>query len=182
MKRGFALCGALQIACYVEEGKMKKAEFYIELTLGAIVLLSCIFAAYVNTGTDKGNEELQWKLSGISHYRYTLWVTAGPDAIAVGPDRDVIHPTIEVQHGKIIKMIAEDGSVVPPQNYKYYSKYGTINHLFSFLHSKYAREADDVTVEYDPTYGFPAHIRIDPSKDWFDDELHVLVSEFEVLP
>ena len=43
------------------------------------------------------------------------------------------------------------------------------------------READDVTVEYDPTYGFPTDVYIDWIKDAVDDEIGYTVTDYVAL-
>ncbi|GAB5535744.1 MAG: hypothetical protein Rubg2KO_19930 [Rubricoccaceae bacterium] len=43
------------------------------------------------------------------------------------------------------------------------------------------READDVDVTYDPTYGFPADVYIDWIKDAVDDEIGYTVTDYSPL-
>ena len=41
--------------------------------------------------------------------------------------------------------------------------------------------ADEVTVKYDATYGFPTEATIDVVKEAIDDELYLTISNFEEL-
>ena len=58
---------------------------------------------------------------------------------------------------------------------------------FAYLFSAhYVREAlqtaDKTEVTYDPTLGYPVNLHIDRIELAMDDEMSVLISEFEVLP
>ena len=57
----------------------------------------------------------------------------------------------------------------------------TIDDLFEQLKSAQA-EAEEVSVVYDTTYGYPSSIAIDHIKEAVDDEMYITVESFEVLP
>ncbi len=46
-------------------------------------------------------------------------------------------------------------------NYETFSKYATIDRIFAELEAGLAGDAEEVTVTYDPTYGFPNNIYFD---------------------
>ncbi|MFM8424819.1 MAG: DUF6174 domain-containing protein [Chloroflexota bacterium] len=52
--------------------------------------------------------------------------------------------------------------------------------LFAELKSEMA-EAEELTVAYDPQYGFPSEVWIDRIKLAVDDEMSLQVTNFEVL-
>ena len=123
--------------------------------------------------------QLIWKSANISHYRFHLTVSCFCTFTLGGP-----FPTIEVEDGKIVSMTDEKGSAITKE-YEYYgtfSRYGTIDRLFSTLHSFSVLKADEVTVKYDPAYGFPSEIHIQYNKSFADDGIGLYVSGFEVLP
>jgi hypothetical protein len=65
--------------------------------------------------------------------------------------------------------------------YETYQTYATIDRVFLALQSAYTAEADEITVTYDPAYGFPATVSIDYIIEAMDDELSYQVSDFQVL-
>ena len=56
----------------------------------------------------------------------------------------------------------------------------TVEELFDTVEDA-MREADEVEVDYDPTYGFPASIRIDRIRLAVDDELYYEAKDFSPL-
>jgi hypothetical protein len=91
--------------------------------------------------------------------------------------------TIEVQDGEVISMTASDGTPIPGTDpgYENFTRYATMDRIFSSLEAGLSGDADEVTVTYDPTHGFPSEIYFDYIKDAVDDELTLTVSAFEVL-
>ena len=67
-------------------------------------------------------------------------------------------------------------------NYQYYIHYATIDKLFSELEADLGGKAEEVTVTYDATYGFPTSVNIDFIKNAVDDELYLSAAKFEKLP
>lgn len=124
----------------------------------------------------EGNLE-KWKDAKITQYRYSL---------AVGcfcAFRDRMPMTAEVRQGEVISLAYADGTALrrTDANHEFLSRYTTMEGLFAELESGLSGEADEVTVTYDPTYGFPRTIHLDVIKDAIDDELSLEVTNFEVL-
>jgi hypothetical protein len=92
--------------------------------------------------------------------------------------------TVEVLDNQITSLIGADGTLIldTDPNYAYFAEYATIDGLFTKLEADLNGEADEVTVTYDPAYGFPSEITIDQIKEAVDDELYLAVTNFEVLP
>ena len=90
---------------------------------------------------------------------------------------------VEVLNGNVVSMIGADGVVIAETDPSYgtFTQYATIDHLFSELEAD-LNDADEITVTYDPTYGFPTDINIDFIKEAMDDELYLSASGFEPLP
>lgn len=128
-----------------------------------------------------GNEFTQnrdkWKLASIPHYRYNLFL--GCFCAFTGE----MPLTVEVKDGEVISITRADGTpvLITDSNFQIYYPYLTMDRLFSQLETDLAGEADEVTVTYDSTYGFPTEIAIDQIKAAVDDELSIQVSNFTVL-
>lgn len=92
--------------------------------------------------------------------------------------------TVEVQDGEVVSMIDVNGEAFPMDDpmSEFVLKYATIDHLFSELGSDSVRDADHLTMSFDPTYGFPTEVAIDYIELAADDELYLSVSAFEPLP
>jgi hypothetical protein len=89
---------------------------------------------------------------------------------------------VEVQDGKVISMEYQSGNAIDASSRDLFEKYATIDRIFSELETNINGKADEFTVTYDPTYGFPTKINVDFIKKAVDDELALTVSNFEKLP
>ena len=145
----------------------------IILLLLALVLAAC--SAGTKSEYDVNLEK--WQDANISHYRYSLRL------ICFCPGTDKMPLSIEVQNGEVVSMTYADGTPVPADDpqFEFYSGYATIDRLFSELKAELDGGSEEVTVTYDPTYGFPAQVNLDRIKAAIDDELAVTVSDFEAL-
>ena len=54
----------------------------------------------------------------------------------------------------------------------------TVDGFFDYVASQAAQHPDCLVVSFDPMFGFPASIRIDPEISGTDDELEFSVTEF----
>lgn len=119
----------------------------------------------------------KWQNANISHYRYSLSLGC------FCAFRNTMPLTIEVRNGEVISITDVKGALisVDDPNYEFFQQYATIERLFSALQADLAGEADEVTVTYEPLYGFPVEIAIDRIKQAVDDELYIQVSHFEAL-
>jgi hypothetical protein len=159
-----------QIIVLVAQGdKMKKT---------ILLLLVFIFAACSIGSSELSRNQQKWNDANITHYRFSLNIGC------FCAFRDQMPLTVEVLNGEVVSIAKADGSMLDKAdaNYEYYSTYSTIDHLFTELESDSVKNADEVTVKYDATYGFPTDINIDFIKAAMDDELHLSVSEFKTLP
>jgi len=143
-----------------------------------LLLLALVLAACSTGGSELSLNQDKWQDANADHYRFELTVGC------FCPFRSLMPVTVEVQNGEIVSMIDVNGetlSITDPMN-EFIVKYATIERLFSELESDSVREADKLTVTYDPTYGYPAQIDIDFIERAMDDELHLTVSALELLP
>ncbi len=138
-----------------------------------VILTACSLGA--STELEKNRQT--WQDSGITNYRFSLTVGC------FCPFRSQMPLTVEIQNGEIISMTYLDGAPVAAAdpNYETFSRYATIERIFSQLEAGLTGEADEVTVTYDSAHGFPSKIYFDYIKAAVDDELSLTVSNFEVL-
>jgi len=142
-----------------------------------ILLLVIILTACSGIGqSDFSRNQQKWQDANISHYRFNLFVGC---FCVFSQDMPLV---IEVKDGEIVAMEYQTGNPLDDGNREYFSKFATIDRLFSELEVDLAGEADEVTVIYDSTHGFPTEISIDFIKEAADDELYLTVSNFEALP
>ncbi len=144
----------------------------ILLTL-IVILTACSVAA----PSEFERNRQTWQDSGVTHYRFSLHI----GCFCVFSDKMPI--TVEVQNGEVISMTYPDGTLVAETdpNYEIFSQHATIERLFSELGAGLTGDAEEVTVTYDSSRGFPAEIYFDYIKAAADDELGLSVSNLRVL-
>ena len=144
----------------------------ILLTL-IVILTACSAAA----PSEFERNRQTWQDSGVTHYRFSLHI----GCFCVFSDKMPI--TVEVQNGEVISMTYPDGTLVAETdpNYEIFSQHATIERLFSELEAGLSGDAEEVTVTYDSSRGFPAEIYFDYIKAAVDDELGLSVSNLKVL-
>jgi len=143
-----------------------------------LVALAVILAACSAGGSEFSRNLEKWNDANVQHYRFLLNVSC------FCAFRDQMPLIVEALNGEVVSMAGSDGSVIAADdpNYELFSKYATIDRLFSELEADLGGGADEVTVTYDSTYGFPSEISIDFIKNAADDELYLSASGFETLP
>lgn len=75
---------------------------------------------------------------------------------------------------------APDNPVDETQAGDFYQPYNTIEKEFDYL-GEAIQDANNTTINYDPTYGFPTLISIDWIELAIDDEMYLTLSNFEPL-
>jgi len=134
------------------------------------VLSACSLGAKSELQTNQD----KWEKSGITHYRFDLFI----GCFCAFRDKMPLH--IEVKDGEVVSISYVDGTPAPTDD-EFFNRFATFERIFLDLQSGPASEADEITVEYDPTYGFPTIVNVDQIKLAMDDEYHLTVSSFEVL-
>ena len=121
----------------------------------------------------------KWESQNITHYRMSL----------VTPLETIYYDwvplTVEVKDGVVISVINAHGKTVVPYllGLKNLSpEEPTIPGLFAFIDREYRENPPEINVTYDPTFGFPATIYIDPYTEPCCAEFTITVSDFKVLP
>ena len=143
-----------------------------------LMLLTLILAACTGVGkSELSRNQSKWQDADIAHYRFQLGVGC------FCPVGGIMPLTVEVMDGEIVSIVDFNGNDYPSTDpmSELILKYATIDRLFSELGSEPVQEADSLTVNYDPTYGFPVEVAIDYIELAADDELYLSVSGFEPL-
>ena len=119
-----------------------------------------------------GDARVLWHQAGVTSYRYTIeWFCFCPPAYGV----------IEVTDGEIESVVSLIGDVVAPELEL------TIEDLFDEIEAAAkgaypgAGGPGQVTVEFDPDYGYPVSASVDPILDADDDEFGWEITEFIAL-
>ncbi len=144
-------------------------------TLLLIALSAILTACSALADSQLSRARSRWRSAHISHYSYKLSV----GCFCAFTERMPL--TVEVQDGRVISMSYRDGSAVSSQDQQIFADYQTIDALFDFT-SQSIHKADNIKVQYDPTYGFPSSVQIDFIRNAADDELSLSVSDFQRLP
>jgi hypothetical protein len=150
----------------------------ILIILMTLVLSACsAVAGAAGSQSEIEQNKEKWQNANISHYRYQLHISCFCVFVENMP------LVIEVQDGEVVSMEFHNGAELDPQiRQDLFDKYATIDGLFAELEAGLNGAADEVTVKYDPTYGFPTEATIDVIKEATDDELYLTISNFEELP
>jgi hypothetical protein len=149
--------------------EMKTRVIYIFFAL-ALLLSACVGGSEFEQNRDK------WERQNIDHYRFTVVVScfcpfAGAEV------------TYEVQKGQVVNESVQadpDRQIDPALASEFYQSYNTIEKVFEYAEQA-LNEADQTTIEYDQTCGFPTDISIDRIKEAIDDEMYLTLSNFEPL-
>ena len=145
----------------------KRTSLFVILTL-ALLLSACGGQSELAKNRDK------WTSQGINHYRFNLTISC------FCPFQEVNPVTVEVLDGRIVSMSGADGQPLDESFRSTFDQAGTVDLLFAIAEDNLAH-ADQVSVTYDATYGFPTSIVVDRIKMAIDDEISYYVAKFEVL-
>ena len=163
---------------------MSKRSIYTVLIVVAVLVLAALiyvlaFGMPGSSQADQLDANLQkWQAQDVAHYR--MKVNIG----CFCPFFDRMPVTVEVRDGQVLSVTDSQGQPVAADDP--IRSFGneplmTMPGIFA-----YAREAlqtaDETTLSYDPTLGYPVSLNIDRIELAIDDEMSVLISEFEVLP
>ena len=141
-----------------------------------IFIVLALAACSAGNQTEIERNKEKWQDANITHYRYNL--TLGCFCV-FSQDIPLV---IEVMDGNVVSMEYKNRNPIDTTNREFFERFSTIDRIFSELEADLAGAADEVTVTYDPTYGFPVEVTIDYVKEATDDELYLTISDFEVLP
>src|SRR6185503_18172617 len=135
-----------------------------------IFIVLALAACSMGSQTEIARNKEKWQDANITHYRYDL--TLGCFCV-FSQDMPLV---IEVMDSKVVSMEYQNGNPIDATNREFFERFSTIDRIFSELEADLAGAADEVTVTYDPTYGFPVEVSIDYVKEATDDELYLTIS------
>lgn len=144
------------------------------------IVMAVILAACSALATEAPSEfesaRQKWQEADVSHYRFNLNLSC---FCAFAENMPLI---IEVRDGEVVSMEYQNGNEIENTNLEFFQQYATIERIFEELEKALGGEADQVTITYDETYGFPTQADIDFVEQAIDDELYLTISDFEALP
>ena len=143
----------------------------------SLFLVLAIFLSACGGRTAFQQNRERWEGQNVNHYRYTI--VLGCFCPFAGAE-----VTYEVLNGQVVDESvkpAVDRPDDPARISEFYQPYNTIEKVFNYVGRSFD-EADETTVAYDPTYGFPTSVSVDRIKQAMDDEMYLTLSDFEVLP
>lgn len=148
---------------------MKAKTFSLFFVL-AIVFYAC------SGGSEFQQNQKKWDVQNIDHYRFTVAVSCFCPFAGV-------KVTYEVLNGQVLNESVQstlDEQIDTALVSDFYQPYNTIDKVFVYV-DEAIKEADETTIEYDPTYGFPNTVSVDWIKQAVDDEMYLSLSNFEEL-
>lgn len=116
----------------------------------------------------------QWQAQAVENYRFV----ARRGCYCPG---EVVAPVVvEVRNGEITSLAYQETGTGVGATLS--GLWPPLEGVFDIVQDAIDREAADLTVEYDPDFGFPRAIAIDYMENVIDEELAFTVEGFEVLP
>jgi hypothetical protein len=142
------------------------------LLLAVILCTSLGHAESPDWKRQLGDAEMKWHNRGVVDYRMTVKMSCIFCPVGL-PDTHAL--VVTVSSGSVAAI--EKASV----HNRSLQDYSTVPGLFSLIERWTRDEPDVVDLAFDPKYGFPRSIRIDPDASTTDDELVVEVQAFEAV-
>ena len=122
---------------------------------------------YDGLGDAIATARARWQGMGINSYSMTI-------------QRSSFHQLAAWPNSKPLKLTVRDG--IPTGNLPRvdasWLQSLTVDGLFAYVETEAAKHPDCLVVGFDPMFGYPASIRIDPEISGADDELEFSVTEF----
>lgn len=112
-----------------------------------------------------------WNKQKISNYRYTFTrscfcVPKATEPVVIEVRNDITTSITSVETGQ-------------PVDTKLFESYNTVPKLFNIIRDAIARRAANLTVKYDPKFGYPTEINIDYNSQIADDELFLTIENLQ---
>lgn len=124
-------------------------------------------------GDDVQREEYRratgrWEAASVSSYSYVITLIC-----ACAPASELRAVRVTVRDGAVVSRVYEsnDPSQRTPASATTFGSYDTVEDLFAVVRNSIGRDADLLNVVYDPTYGVPLLMQLDPDASDTDDNL-----------
>jgi hypothetical protein len=121
---------------------------------------------------DLQENQAKWESQHITHYQ-----------MVVDGDQEFLPLLVEVKDGTVVSAVNAQGEKLSSDSdeMRYYPHYFSIPALFSFLSQMYAETPPSIGVDYDPTFGYPVGIGIDPFTEPCCQDFSISIQDFRVL-
>jgi hypothetical protein len=146
-----------------------------KLLLLGTALMVLATACSPTHATELDRNRSLWETQAIGHYSFDLNITCFCAIIGMMP------LSIEVQDGQLVSINPADGTDISNLS-GIYENVSTIDKLFETIEQAAGQDPATLNVSYDPTYGYPISIYLDPAASTADDEIGYDVSNFQALP
>jgi hypothetical protein len=124
----------------------------------------------------------KWDEQEITHYQMSVNLPYDTTYFGEMP----MPLTIKVKDGSIISMVDGQGKIIPlnPNNDSAHDSQSlfTIPGLFLYVRQSIVQKPPAMEVSYDPVFGFPSRIYIDPYTEPCCQDFETKVEDFQVLP
>ena len=121
--------------------------------------------------TDLQAAQQRWEAQQIVSYSYTL-------AVSCFCPEDIRQPVVvTVTDGEMASIVKADGG--NPAAAEFFAEYNTVEKLFTLIQKAINEGADEVTVTYDSTLGYPTDIKVDTSFQAADEEIYLTMSDLQ---
>ncbi|MGK7312941.1 MAG: DUF6174 domain-containing protein [Candidatus Longimicrobiales bacterium M2_2A_002] len=114
-----------------------------------------------------------WAGTGLDSYRYDYF----QGCFCAAPVGDFV---VTVTDGAVTAAVTDPGGEAVPE--ATLADLHTMEELFDVVATAIEREVDGFRVDYDPGYGFPTLIDLDPYRHAIDDELRIEAGDLVALP
>ena len=138
--------------------------------LAAALSLAACSGPYSDLQRELRQNEQKWTSQKTRDYSYTL-------RIGCFCPPEITSPVLVEVRGGTTKSVSyvSDGREATNELFR---KADTIEELFSVIRESIDQKVDKLTVEYDPSLGYPTEISIDPIETAIDEERAYTVSNF----
>lgn len=141
------------------------------------ILLACTTIALTVAGcqtlTDLQANRQLWDSQGINSYSFELQVSC----FCISDITRAVR--IVVMDGEAVSITYIDTGM--DANDFFFNGVNTIEKLFGIIQDGLEINANSIMAIYDPDFGYPIEIQVDPFRDIADDEITVIVSAFQSL-
>ncbi len=171
------------VAQNILKSKAKSVSlFAVILAIGTIITLFIIYKEIFPVGYLKSHEleqnRAKWESQTITHYRMSIDGYGYAKSLAVD---------VEVKNGMVVKIVDNKSKkgLLPIEgvNTSYpYEQFFTVPSLFDYVYKSYLEKPDEIMVAYDPTFGYPNTIYINPYSEPCCQGFTFKISNFEILP
>jgi hypothetical protein len=156
--------------------------FFVMLGIVVIIVLTMVYKAIFPIGYFRSQEleesRAKWESQQIAHYRMSVDGYGYINVLAVD---------IEVKDGVVVKIVDNrskkglPSSVGVDTSYPYEQLF-TIPRQFDYVYESYLKKPASMRVEYDPIFGYPTTIHINPYTEPCCQDFTFEISNFEILP